>query len=218
MIRIAFVAGLLFSVQPTLAESNAATLSTTSTVPVGINLAKKWFVAINQDTKDTVTRYWPAAYRGPRWKKVRTRFRAYSLDNTDETTLAESMTRTSKVRRIVDEALAGNNIAVVAPIAGGFTGRYRIPALNAVLYINKKQLLVRTGDTLVPKKKVLVKNLESLIRGRCSGRIESKILHAAYQSDWKTVAAFIEVTCTPDDEKATFRRARRLITVNLSKI
>ncbi|HIA01889.1 MAG TPA: hypothetical protein EYN06_08050 [Myxococcales bacterium] len=218
MIRIALVAGLLIAAQPAHAENETATLSTASTVPVGINLAKKWFVAINQDTKDAVTRYWPAAYRGLRWKKVRTRFRAFSLDATDETTLTESMTRTAKVRQIVDEALAGNNIAVVTPIAGGFTGRYRIPDLNAVVYINKKQLLVRTGDTLVPKKKVLVENLHSLIRGRCTGRIESKILHAAYQSDWKSVAAFIEVTCTPDDEKGTFRRARRLVAVNLSKI
>jgi hypothetical protein len=203
---------------PALGELNDVPLSSTSKIPVGINVAKKWFVAINQDTKETVTRYWVATYRGPRWLKARTRFRAYSIDGGTEESLAETTEKSGPVRRIVDESLLTRGVMEVKTIAGGFTGRYRIPELDVIIYVQKNQLVARTGDTLVPKTKILTRSLKSLVRGRCSGKVQSKLLHATYSAEWKSVAVYVEVSCTPESDSAIFRRARRLIVANLSKI
>lgn len=218
MIRACALITLAVGLAAPQAQALDDPLTTLSKIPIGVAADSKWFVAINETTDGVLTRFQPVAYAAPKWKKARFRPRGYVVTTRSPEAEAKSREKAEKHRKAADAAFSKYGVTQATPIQGGFTGRWRIQDLGAVVYKEEDQLLARTGDSTVIKKLVLVKKLSRLLPSRCRGKHEAKILHVVAKPEWKAVAAYLEITCQPDSEKKPPARVRRLIVRDLTTI
>ncbi len=192
-------------------------LTTKSVVPLGVNPTHKWFAAVDQSVRGTVTKFTPVAYAFPKWRKARIRLRSFVIDNKDEVTQTASMGRAEKNIATANESFSSYGVVEASPIKGGFTGRYRIPEMGMVVYVENDQVIARTGDISIMKKLVLVKSLNKL-SGKCKGKQSGKILHVVANKDWHAVGVYVQSTCEPDSETTPGRRVQKLIVKDVAKI
>jgi hypothetical protein len=189
-------------------------LTPASKVPMGIDEAKMGFLAINQHTVGKSTRFTPVGYYAKKWRKARLPLRAFTINTKTPALEKRSRARAEQPTIALSAWLRKRGVVEPRTIKGGFTGRYRINELKIRILLENDQLLARTTDLTSIKTTTLVKKVSGLLRGRCNGKRESRILHVVSPPGWNAVAVYLETTCDPENPKTPMSRVRRLVVRN----
>ena len=212
---------LLLLLPMTALAAQGDPISTTGEMAIGATGAGNAFVTIEEVTTGALSRFALVAYGPPKWKALSTRLKLYAVDATSPELEAKTRAKSESTRKAADAWLQGQAVVEAPSIAGAGTGRYRIGGLGAVVYLEKDQVIARTGDVGLMKTLPLVDNVVKLLPGkRCKGTLGSRLIQVAANEALKVVAVAVEVTCGPESEQKprSGARVRRLIVKDLTSI
>ncbi len=194
-------------------------LRTTSQVPFGVAEKSSAWVAIDEVTTGTLTRFFPVFAAGPKWSSSAIKgTKPYAVDTKDPDVEAKMREKSESARKATDATLEAKGAAETTPLSGAITARYRVAEWDSVILLEKDQVIMRTGEAGETKTAPIGPALAKLLPRKCKGKLEGKLLHVAAQVAWKSVAAYVEVQCTPDDEKDGGIRVRKLIAADVTKV
>lgn len=184
---------------------------------IGVSKQNKIFAGIELTVRGTSTQFKPVAKAAPKWRRARVKLRGFVVDTKTPELEAASKKRAEKAKKGSENAFAKVGVVEAKPIAGGFSGRYRLAELGVVVYIENDQLLARTGDITVMKMTPLVKSLNKRA-GRCRGTLKHTIVQVSAEPEWKAAAIMLESDCHPTAEDEPSTRTRSLLVADLKSI